>query len=210
MNRMFSIIRRKPGLVDMVIPLQGGGVDSYELKAAANFDGVYAVIITCDNHGYMDPAVAYTNVHVPQAGNHARVIFSPASFSLVDTAPIWLVLTPYIGAVAQPPSGRLLMLPKANETVSIAIAGTAPNAATIAGSWQLDLPRLCDDLRVHNQDSSSKDLLLAFDPAGPEVAVSPSPLMQQVAIYGTNPLIMVRGDGATVKFSATLTFVVSR
>ena len=62
MARAYSIIRRRPGVVDIIFPQQAGKT-SYKFQWAANWDaGAWTDLITCTNHGYSDPAVVGDNV----------------------------------------------------------------------------------------------------------------------------------------------------
>lgn len=203
-TRLFSIIRRKPGLVDFVTPLVAGQ-DGYRLKTATNFDGSFATILTTTNTGYVDPTVDLRQQSV-QPGNIVRMLINPTTFSLVDTAPFWLQYVPVVNGVEGTPSGLLLVLPPTYGTSILAISGNAPSGANQAASLRLDFPRLVTDLRIHNEHASS-DLMVGFDVGGPEIKVqAPLKEPQFVSQHGTHDSIWVRGSGAVVPFSATFTF----
>jgi len=203
-TRLFSIIRRKPGLVDFVTPLVAGQ-EGYRLKTASNFDGSFTTLLTTTNTGYVDPSVdlRQQNVHT---GNIVRMLINPVTFSLSDTSPFWLQYVPVVGGVEQTPSGLLLVLPPTYGTSILAIAGNAPSGATQANSLRLDFPRLVTDLHIHNEHASA-DLMVAFDVGGPEIKIQ-GPLKdpQFSSIHGAHDSIWVRGSGSVVPFSATFTF----
>lgn len=204
-TRLFSIIRRKPGLVDFVTPLVAGQ-DGYRLKAASNFDGSFTTLLTATNTGYVDPSVDLRQQTVQPGNNIVRMLINPTTFSITDTAPFWLQYVPVVGGSEGTPSGLLLVLPPTYGTSILAISGNAPNGANQAASLRLDLPRLITDLRIHNEHASA-DLVVAFDAGGPEIKLqAPSKEPQFTSIHGTHDSIWVRGSGAVVPFSATFTF----
>jgi hypothetical protein len=202
--RLFSIIRRKPGLVDFVTPLVAGQ-EGYRLKTASNFDGSFTTILTTTNTGYVDPTIDLRQQTV-QTGNIVRMLINPTTFSLTDTAPFWLQYVPVVGGIEGTPSGLLLVLPPTYGTSILAISGNAPNGANQAASLRLDFPRLVTDLHIHNEHASA-DLVVAFDASGPEIKIqAPQKDPQFSSIHGAHASIWVRGSGAVVPFSATFTF----
>lgn len=204
-TRLFSIIRRKPGIVDFVTPLVAGQ-DEYRLKTAANFDGSFSTLLTTTNTGYVDPTVDLRQQTLQPGNNIVRMLINPVTFSIDDTKPFWLQYFPMIGGVEQTPSGFLLVLPPTYGTSILAISGNAPSGANQAASLRLDFPRLVTDLRIHNEHASS-DLVVAFDVGGPEIKVqAPLKEPQFSSFHGTQDSIWVRGSGAVVPFSATFTF----
>jgi hypothetical protein len=89
----------------------------------------------------------------------------------------------------------------------VTIAGNAPAATSSAGSLQLDMPRLMQDWKIRNQDSTNL-LYIATEQNGPEMAIAPDALPQFYNILGEQSSIWVRGattggTGASVFFSAT-------
>lgn len=207
MTRCFSIIRRRPNIIDLITPVVLG-VDTYRLSWGSNFDVTPVDFLDTPNTGYLDPKFFDTPQTVTP-GNNVRMVFDPATFSIPDTSPIWLQLSHVVGGAAKVKSGRTLVLPRYNETSVLGLAGTAASAADLSGSIQIDFPRLVTDLRVHNQHATAA-LLLAFDAGGPEITVGAAPTMQTISLTGTQGSLFVRGDGADVPFSATCTFAFVR
>ncbi len=207
MKRTFSVIRRRPNLVDVLLPLIDG-TQTYRLKWAANFDGVYSTIISASNVGFLDPAINPMVVGgQPTSGRQVRIVFDPATYSIPDTQPFWLQFwtVPFGGAEAQRSAGGMILPDSANHgTGIITIHGNAPNQAAVADSLQIDLPRMMEDISIHNEDGSNA-LFVATEEGGAEIKLSPSALPQFQSLHGTHASIWVRGGGGVVAFSATFT-----
>ena len=209
MNRLFSIRRRRPNIVDVYTPVQTA-VDGYRLKWAQNFDGTFATIITSSKVGYLDPNVNRNVIETqPTAGRDVRIVFDPVTHTIDDTKAFWLQFFPVINNVEQTPGAPTLVLPSdANHGVGVVIIqGTAPTGTPL----QLDLPMLMQEIRISNEDASN-DLLVAMEDGGPQMHVEPAPTVgtQTLSIFGTQGSIYVEGDGATVDFSATFTLAFPR
>jgi hypothetical protein len=209
MSRKFSVIRRRPNLVDIVTPFVYG-VDLYRLKKALNFDGVFAQFLDAPNVGFCDPAVDRNTLEVHQTNGMVRVTFDPRTYGITDTLPLWLELAHDIGGVETVLSPPTLLLPEAahHGIYPVTIAGAAPNGASVANSLQIDLPRLMSDIRISNHGLKAGPLLyVATEPGGAETAVPPAVDSGQatLTINGSADTLLVRGDGAVVDFSAVLT-----
>ena len=61
MDRLFSIKRRRPHIVDLITPVATpfvpGQIDEYRFKYAPNFDQAFVTIITAPNIGSIDDNV---------------------------------------------------------------------------------------------------------------------------------------------------------
>jgi len=208
MSRMFSVIRRKPDFMHVVIP-RSSTVDEYRLKWATNFDQAPTQFLTPRNIGYVDPAIDLRQ-HAVMAGDNVQLLFKPSTFSIPDTKPFWLQYFPVTGGLEGTPSPMTLILPRYNETQVVVISGLAPNGATVANSLQLDFPRLMSDLRIHNEHATVS-LYVAFEPGGYEYQLqAPERTPQLSALVATQPCMLVRGGGGTPTFSATMTFSFAR
>ena len=209
-TRLFSIRRRRPHIIDLYTP-NVAGVDGYRLKWAANFDGVFATILTSTRIGFLYDNVNRNVIETQPIGNDVRIVFDPTTYSIPDASSFWLQFFPVIGGVEQTPGAPTLVLPDGarHGLGLVTIHGTAPNAASSAGSLQLDLPMLMQDFKVHNE-STTKDLFVATEASGPEVAVPKSSDIQSLGFLGTQGTLYVRGDSATVVFSATFTLAFPR
>ncbi len=212
MNRLFSVTRRRPHIVDLSTPVVAG-VDGYRLKWAANFDGVFAAIITSTNVGFLDSNVNRNVLETqPTTGTYVRIVFDPTTYSIPDASSFWLQFFPITGGLEGTPGAPTLVLPDAarHGVGIVTIHGTAPNAASSAGSLQLDLPMLMQDFKVHNE-SGAKDLFIATEAGGAEILIpKASTDVQSLGFLGTQGTLYVRGDNATVVFSASFTLAFPR
>ena len=207
MNRTFSVIRRRPGIVDVVTPFTYG-VQTYRLKWASNFDGSYATFLDSTNVGYLDPTINPAVVgSQPTSSRQVRIVFNPSTYSILDTAPFWLQLwtVPVGGSEAQQSAGGLILPDSSNHGAGIVtIHGAAPAAADHTGSLQIDLPGMMQDIRIHNEDGIN-NLYVATDPNGAESALFPDTFPQWTSLQGYTSSLWVRGGGGPVSFSCSMT-----
>jgi len=212
MNRTINVFRRRPNIVDMMVPLTAG-VAEYRLKWAQNFDGVFATIIAAPNWGFYDDTINRGKIDSqPSTGTSVRMTFDPVTFGIDDTKSFWVQLWhfPPGGPEVQVSASSLLLPESAHHGVGIVtIQGNAPSAASSAGALQLDFPRLMQDFRVFNQDALN-DLFISTEQSGPEQKVPPAPAAQYTDFIATQGSLWVRGGGAIVPFSATFTLAFPR
>jgi len=212
MDREFTVVRRRANLVDILTPKRTG-VQGYRLKAAANFDLTFNTMITGDiGTGHLDASVD-TRVLTPLNNrDRVRLVFDPANYSggpwnLVDTDHIWLQFFPVDFAGAEGSGGvRTLVLPDDEEKGQgrVIIRGSAPNGASVANSLQLNLPFKMRNVYIRNNEASGGDeLAVASRPGGAERLIAP----QEEAEFfeGGTELLMVRGVGGAVNFTASMT-----
>lgn len=188
------------------------GVTGYRLKWAANFDGAFSTFLTASNVGYLDPAINPNVVDTqPSTGQDVRIVFNPTTYSIPDTSSFWLQYVPVTGVSEGAPSAPTLILPdSANKGVGdITIHGNAPNQPTSANSLQLDFPFMMQNIRIHNEDGTNS-LFVATEQSGPEQQLKSDTFPQWQSLYGTTSSIWVRGGGAVVAFSATMTLAFPR
>ena len=211
--RLFSILRRKPGLIDLITPIrpQSEAVESYRLKTDTTPGGAFATTcMTAPRTGKVDPAVAGPQ-HVIQPGENVRLIFKPSNFSLSDTDAFWIKLV-YVDIanaemVTPAPGAPTLVLPPFTGPVQTGFTATAPVGAGFANSLQLDLPRAMENVRILNTDGANP-LFVAFDPGGPEMEI---PFGKElVGFFGLVPTMFVRSTGGAVKFTTTFTYATPR
>lgn len=215
MNRLFSMTRRVPNHVDMTIP-RLSGVDGYRLQWATNFDASFTTMFTATNTGYADPAIDLStvtaqNLSINAFGPAVRVVFDPATYSITDTKSFWVRFVPVTAGSAGTPGAPTLLLPaSANHGLGVnVIHGAAPNAADSTGSLQIDLARLMQDFRIHNEDSTNS-LFVSTEQNGAEVQLKAGATEQMTSFSGTQGSIWVRGSGGVVNFSATFTTAFTR
>lgn len=205
MDRLLSITRRRPHIVDVSTPYVAG-VGSYRLKWQVNFDQAETTFITCAPAGFCDVNVNRQVLHVsPSPG--VRIVFDPTTYSIPDDTPFWLRLyhvTP--AGVETQKTASLLVMPDLMGTGyhTIVLAGQAPNAGSLATALQIDLPRMMSDVRVNNLDAGTT-MYLATDPTGYEYTLkAPSATPQFTSLDGPVSSLWVRGNGAVVNFTASM------
>lgn len=219
-TRLFSILRRKPGLIDFVTQIrpESEGVFKYRLKTDTDPGGSFTTtVIESRVGGFVDPSVAGPQ-NVIQPGNNVRIVFNPFNYVLTDSF-FWLKLV-YVDAsnaemTSPAPSAATLVLPPYVGNEQAAFSATAPNGSDISQSLQIDLPRMMDNVRVRNLgapvgggfsggtfDSVSPGpvLYVAFQEFGPEIALPPG--IESVGFSGIVSSLWVRADGATSGFTA--------
>lgn len=218
MKRVFSVLRRKNGLVDISVPMLAG-VDQYRVKAAQNWDAATTTLVTAPATGYVDPEVAGMVLTPDNNPNTVRIVLKPSKYTvggspLSDTGTFWLQVAFVIGGVEQnsasatPPSAiTMIGSPSLPYNALQTISGTAPNQGTLANATQIDLPRQVENVQIENQ-SGTNDLMAAFEADGPEFPIKPGKVVE--SIFGTVSSLYVRGSGATVAFRMSFTYAVPK
>ena len=212
MSRQFSVIRRRPQLVDIVTPFVYGTTE-YRLKWASNFDGSFTQIIASKATGYIDPAVNPAVIQPIFNQGQVRIVFDPTAAGWSITNPsgaIWLKLARYDGTsetYVSPPT--LLLSDDTHHGVgTVIVSGNAPSGVSISNSLQLDLPFASEDIRIVNQ--GAHDLYVATEAGGAETLfpartdASPTSLTS-LNFRAAQPALLVRGSGGTTSFSAAFT-----
>lgn len=206
MNRTLTVSRRRAGIVDTYVP-KVYGVAGYRLKAATNFDAAFATIFTSTNVGFVGDGVDQRVLESQPVNGRVRMVWNPTDYSLDDTQPIWVKLYHVDGGGAETQvSACTLIVPDETQFLSrgaghLMLRGTAPNAADVGGSLQLDLPRLQTDWRILNENSTTA-AFVAFEPGGPENALLPNSYTPQLVSFKANSAsVWVRGGGAPVILS---------
>jgi hypothetical protein len=212
-TRPFNVVRRRPNILDLLIPKQTS-VKGYRLQAATNFDATFTTILTADiSSGYLDPAVDRNKLNALNNPNHIRVVFNPQTFftptGIEDSKQFWLKFVPvdYSGTPGTASSPCLILPESALRGDSrVLIGGTAPSGTTVGNSLQLLLPFRTQDLTIHNHEPIT-DLYVALDEGGAEVLLDAgsSTLSQMQFADGAIDSFLVRGDSSTATFSASFT-----
>ena len=85
MNRLFSVTRRRPNIIDLStlrqqpeIPTQ----DGYRISVATNFDGTFSDIIDSTNVGFLDRNVDRAVLDVQSRPGQVRIVFDPDTYTL--------------------------------------------------------------------------------------------------------------------------------
>lgn len=211
MNRVFSVIRRRPGILDC-LTARVPAVEGYRFKASANFDGVFATILTAPKFGFIDTVgVDQRVIEAQPTDGQVRIVFNPTTYGLTDANQFWLELFHVDGAGAETQvSAPTLVLPDQTQFLSrgyghILLHGDAPSALSVAGSLQLDLPRIMTDWRILNEEGATP-AFVAFEPGGPEFTLLPNSLTPQFATFtAKSGSVWVRGGGAAATLSIQAT-----
>lgn len=84
MNRLFSVTRRRPHIIDLstlrqqpTIPTQ----DGYRISVATNFDGTFSDIIDSTNVGFLDRNVNQAALDVQSRPGQIRIVFDPDTYT---------------------------------------------------------------------------------------------------------------------------------
>ncbi len=207
MSRMFSVPRRRPGIVDLYANFVAGA-ELYRVYWATNFDVAvpWTQIVQCGPVGFFDDAVPRAKIEAqPTVGKYIRIVFDPRTYAITDTAPFWLRVATVTGGVETLGEATLLLPEDAHHGVGVVVlAGTAPVAAPL----QIDLPRLMSDIRISNDDGAGGNFMtVGTTPGGPTFAVYPAADVGPTALTlnATEGTLIVQGDTADVAFTATCT-----
>lgn len=212
-TRLFSVLRRKAGLIDFITPIRPAseGVESYRLKTDTNPFGAFATtVMTVPRTGKVDAGLEGPQ-NVIQPGENVRIIFKPSNYSLPDSGAFWLKLV-FVDAsnaemVSPAPSAATLFLPPFSGPGMTGFNATAPSGASIANSVRLDLPRAMDEFRIRNLETAT-NLFVATDASGPEIVVPGG--AETNTFHGLVSSIWIRGGGATAAFSAQFSYATPR
>jgi hypothetical protein len=208
-DRLFSVVRRRKNLVDMIMPKQSGVV-GYRVQGATNFDATFQTMFTAPiSSGYVGEGIN-TAVLNSIPGDYIRAVFDPDKFSalgLADNQHMWLRFVPVdvAGTPGTPGAASLVLTADDHAYGRVTISGGAPNEVSVADSQELHLPLGMKNFVFLNQEApGGNSLFLAFEPGGPEVEIVAGERYD--AWEGQQAVILVRGDGGVVNFSANFTF----
>jgi len=209
-DRLFSVVRRRPNMVDIIVP-KIQGVEGYRFLSSLNFDGTFNTLFTAPiASGYLDQNINPAVLSSVPGSSLVRCVFDPATFSgvpwnLVDTQPFWLKFQPVPGTAGAPS----LLLPDSahHGTGRVTISGTAPDESSVADSLEIHLPMSMKDVIILNEEpGAGNGLYVAFETGGPEVLL-PQGSPKYDPREGNISKLLVRGSGGTAAFSASFTNV---
>lgn len=200
MQRTLTVNRRRAGIVDTYVP-KVAQVVGYRLKAATNFDAAFATIFTSTNVGFVGAGVDQRVLESQPLGGKVRMVWNPTDYGLDDKQPVWVQLFHVDGGGAETQvSACTLIMPDETQFLHrgsghLLLRGSAPAAATVAGSLQLDLPRLQTDWRILNE-SSTDAAYVSFEPGGGENKLPANATYSQFHTFKANsPTVFVRSGG---------------
>jgi hypothetical protein len=167
MSRIFSVNRRRPGLVDLVIP-QESGIGSYVFGYSTNFDLAFTDFQTVPVYGYRSKTVVDNSTSGSSFRGLTRFIFNPADYSIDDSKFFWLhVKKVPFGGVPGTASAPHLVLPYSSvPSRALNIHGTVSGTTT-----EITLPFDVSNgsFRVEGSD----DLIVSFEPKGEVFSIPP-------------------------------------
>lgn len=204
--RLFSVVSRVPGLIDIAIPFQVGAT-GYRVQVASNFDGTFQTAFTgAPVTGWIDSTIDRRVLTSIPNHNLVRLVFNPnnyTSLGLSDTAQTWIKVAAMNGVAVLWESPVSLILPVYDRwgKPQITIAGLAPTAATAALALQLDLPMGFRNIQVFNEGSNPLKIATVPGGGGPEVTLPANSLGEYTLFGGGQDTLRVRGN---TNFSATL------
>lgn len=168
--------RRRNGLVDIIFPARPGA-KSYLFEAASNWDSAMAPFQVVPAGGFRSPGVPDIGMSDSQFRGKTRFLFNPSDYTptvpaVDDTKPFYvhIVQTDWNGTIHGSEAQHLIMPYDSVPNRMLVLRGTAPNGATIANSFEVQLPMQCRNPRI--QVDGTNDVFAAFEPSGPEFRVS--------------------------------------
>jgi len=216
MARYLSIYRRRTNLVDLNLQARVGAA-SYQFQAASNFDAAF-------NTFQVVPATGFRSVSTPDTGfdgeqfrgpqgaaspvGFTRFKFAPSDYTVAvpavnDALPFYVrIIQTDVSGVVHPAESMELILPYNPEpNRPVILSGNAPNAASLAGSLEIQLPMQV--LNSQFQNNGANDLFVAFEPTGAEFRVPPLSTLQTnlVTTYPSITQLFVRGAGGVTAFN---------
>lgn len=167
--------RRRAGLVDIIFPARPGA-KSYQFSAAVNWDSVMTPFQVVPASGYKSPGVPDIGMSDSQFRGKTRFLFNPSDYTgsvpaVDDTKPFYIRITQtdWDGTVHAPEAQHLILPYDPAPNRPLVLRGTAPNGASIADSFEIQLPMQCQNPRI--QVDGVNDVYAAFEPGGPEFRV---------------------------------------
>ncbi len=207
MPRSISILRRRPGLVDVLcLPFTNASGFQVETAPLASGSWTNRFTATRASGGYSDPAVppavGRTLPLVQERPGYLRATFDPTGYSLSDTTPFWLRAKPVVAGVVGAAQGAHLVTPyDSSLRPLVVVADTAPSGAALADSMELQLPALVNIDILNLEASGGTGLFVAFSPGGPEMLIAAGTGYSN--FQGTLTQLFVRGGGSTAAFQLT-------
>lgn len=208
--RQLSIHRRKPNLMDLLINKTAGAY-SYQLQWSTAFDGsvAFTPFLTVPNVGHRDVTISDAS-NVTVYGDRIRALIDPTIHGIPDAGIWWLRMSPldHLGAVLSTTAPLMIYQPNIGGSYfpQFTITGTAPNAASLAFSLEINFPHQMRDMRIMN----SAAMFVAFDTNGQEVLLQGSSDAKDLNRWSTESTMFVRGNGAAVPFSLLFTLAYTR
>jgi hypothetical protein len=204
MARYLSVLRRRTGLVDVVLQARPGAA-SYNFRVAANWDSAMTLFQVVPAAGYRSRSAPEDSLAGSAFRGKTRFLFNPSDYTVAvpamdDTKPFYLsIVQNNVDGTSNAAEAQHLVLPYSPApNRPLVLRGTAPAAADMTGSFEIQLPMQCRNARF--QVDGAADAFVAFEPSGPEIRV-PALSVEFSNVDMTYPAftqLFVRGTSATV------------
>ena len=211
MPREFSLTRRRPGVVDLLIdidPVKAPPVAAWQFEAAISFNGPFNVLATMGSGGFRSKTVKDFSYSDSFRGK-VRFVWNPADFAAAvpgmdDLRPIFVrVKKKDLGSGSFGASGAIHIVtpydPSAHPPVQL--EGDAPSAPSLAAALEIQLPKNCHQFIFENL--GGVNMFLSLSSGGPEYKLKPGTILE--LFDTTSSTIMVRGEGSSTEFRAVCT-----
>lgn len=208
MARAFSVYRRRPHYVDLLLPFDST-ILTWEFQAAQYFDGSYTTFATVGGNGFRSPGIFTSDYVDSQFRGKVRFVFDPDYFTVtngdvVDDDTFWVkVITTTRAGVVSGASGAQPIMPYyAIPYRTFILQGTAYDASE-PDAQEIQLPQLCKNFNIQN--NGSVDILVKFEPSGDEFNIKPVSTdgVDFMTVSQTISQVYVRGDGGNADFRAS-------
>lgn len=200
MPRPFSVYKRKPNLVDLILD-HVPGTRFYKFESATNFDGSFTTMAQIPFTGFSSASVKADPAFCNTREDKVRFRFNPVDYSLSDGDIFFLRITPIDWAGVSGTVGQMQMvIPYGTQpNRPVVLSGVAPQGAAIANSTVIHLPSQVIGAQV--QVTTGSPLFISFEDEGDEFQVTTSGpgLDNNFPSFST---IRLRGGGGTSTFSA--------
>lgn len=199
MARPFSVYKRTANLVDLIweaVP----GIKSYKFEYSSNFDGTFTDMQEVPAGGFSSPSVlpdgAFVNLR-----QSVRFRFNPSDYSISDSDPFFLRVTPVDWAGVEGDTGPMQMIVPYGTQPNrpIILSGTSVQGADVSESLIIHLPSQVVGANIKVQSGSP--LVISFEEEGDEYKIfSTGPGLDNN--FPSFSAIRLRGDGGDSVFSA--------
>lgn len=199
MARPFSVYKRQANLVDLIwdkVP----GVKSYKFEYASNFDGTFTDLQEVSGGGFRSESAPQDGAFV-NLRDSVRFRFNPADYSISDTDPFFLRVTPVDWAGVDGDAGPMQMIVPYGTQPNrpIVLSGEVPQGADITESMVIHLPSQVVGANIKVQSGSA--LVISFEDEGDEYEItSTGPGLDNN--FPSFSAIRLRGNGGDSTFSA--------
>lgn len=211
MPREFSLTRRRPGVVDILVdidPEKTPPVSAWKFEAAISFNGAFHEIATMSKGGFRSKTVKDLSYSDGFRGK-VRFVWNPEDFAskvpgIKDAMPIYLRMsTKDLGSGAFGSFGAVHVISPYDSSAHppVHLSGDAPVAASLSDALEIQLPRNCHQFVFENL--GGQNMFLSLNAAGPEYKLKPGTILELFDTTGS--VIFVRSEGSASEFRGVCT-----